>query len=232
MSFFFSGYLKAGAVLQGKIRKNAHGYAGVDVFNILCKTMFYFKTVESGPMSETPYITDVYAGAVQWDQSTFHAFQASRDPEQVAADEQRLQHIFKAAVSPTFKQALDWAIKNDVKFFIDHTLQRAGAYYTMGTGVVGIAARNTGNAEMAEPLLVHEIRHAWQDKQGFIPTIGRNFAEYFMQIALLEADALAYERVTRSEDELLGNTFARGGHAAFVDAAGTKTGAVFCNMDR
>lgn len=158
-------------------------------------------------MSETPYITDVYAGAAQWDQSSFHRFQASRDPEQVAADDIQLKKMFSEIASPTFKEAYKWAQENGVKFFIDHTVVQAGGYYTMGTGVVGIAARYANRPAMAGPILTHEIRHAWQDKQGFIPTVARNFAEYFMKISLMEADAMAFERVARTEELMLGSEY-------------------------
>lgn len=42
-------------------------------------------------MDMMPLTTATYKACVEWDQSTFHAFQASRDPALVAADEARLQ---------------------------------------------------------------------------------------------------------------------------------------------
>jgi len=140
---------------------------------------------------------------VTWDNAAFDAFQAARGPEMVEIDEKRLQRIFNEAVSPTFHQALDWARENGVRFFIDPTLKDAGAYYVMGTGVVGLNARYASTPMQAAPLLTHEIRHAWQDKQGFIPTVGRNFAEYFMQISLIEADATAFEKLAQHEEYVL-----------------------------
>lgn len=140
---------------------------------------------------------------VTWDTEAFDAFQAARGADMVDIDEKRLQRIFNEAVSPTFHQALDWARENGVRFFIDPTLKDAGAYYVMGTGVVGLNARYASSPMQAAPLLTHEIRHAWQDKQGFIPTVGRHFAEYFMQISLIEADATAYEKLAQHEEYVL-----------------------------
>jgi len=137
---------------------------------------------------------------VVWDQRGFDDFMAKRDPMQEAVDQQRLKNLFRAALSPVTREALGWAEKNGMKFFIDHTLQNAGAYYTMGTGAVGIGAHHANSPTIALPLLVHEIRHGWQDKQGLIPTVGRNFAEYMIQIALIEADASAWQRASERQE--------------------------------
>lgn len=133
---------------------------------------------------------------VVWDQTAFDAFMAKRDPAQEAADQKRLKMLFDAASAPASREAFDWAHANGVRFFIDRSLQHAGAYYTMGTGVVALGGSYTSNPAIAIPLLVHEIRHAWQDKQGMIPTTARNFAEYMIQIALIEADASAWQHAS------------------------------------
>lgn len=154
--------------------------------------------------TKQPPITEINvpqgAAAATWDQASFHLFQAQRLPEMVAEDARRLRHIFQESSSPTFQKMVAWALENDVVFFIDHTLKRAGAYYTMGTGAVGLNASYADNPMQAAPLIGHEIRHAWQDKNGFIPTVGRDFAEYFMQISLMEADAFAFERLIEEEE--------------------------------
>jgi len=137
---------------------------------------------------------------VVWDQRGFDAFMAARDPVQEAADQKRLKMLFAAASSPVTREAFDWAEKNGMKFFIDHSLQNAGAYYTMGTGVVGLGALHSSNPAVALPMLVHEIRHGWQDKQGMIPTAARNFAEYMIQIALIEADASAWQQASARQE--------------------------------
>lgn len=139
---------------------------------------------------------------VIWDQSGFDAFMAKRDPVQEAADQEQLKRLFATASSQVAHEAFDWAEKNGMRFFIDHSLQNAGAYYTMGTGVVGLGARYAPISSIAIPMLVHEIRHGWQDKQGMIPTVGRNFAEYMIQIALMEADATAWESISRVQERV------------------------------
>lgn len=154
--------------------------------------------------SEQPRITELTippaAAGVSWDQSSFHDFQARRIPRIVVDDARRLRNIFNESSSPTFQKMVVWALENDVVFFIDHTLQRAAAYYTIGTGAVGLSAKYADSPMQAAPLIGHEIRHAWQDKNGFIPTVGRNFTEYFMQISLMEADAFAFERLIGEEE--------------------------------
>lgn len=137
---------------------------------------------------------------VVWDQRGFDDFMAKRDPVQEAEDQKRLKRLFAAASAPVTREAFDWALQNGMKFFIDHSLQNAGAYYTMGTGVVGVGARYVNSPVIAQPLLVHEIRHGWQDKQGMIPTVARSFAEYMTQIALIEADASAWQYASEYQE--------------------------------
>lgn len=137
---------------------------------------------------------------VVWDQRGFDTFMASREPVQEAADQKCLKMLFAAASSPVTLEAFDWAEKSGMKFFIDHSLQNAGAYYTMGTGVVGLGEGYIYNPAIALPLLVHEIRHGWQDKQGMIPTAARSFAEYMTQIALIEADASAWQYASAHQE--------------------------------
>jgi len=137
---------------------------------------------------------------VVWDQRCFDSFMAQRDPVQEAADQKRLKMLFAAASSPVTQEAFEWAEAQGMKFFIDHSLQNAGAYYTMGTGVVGLGARYAHNPAVALPMLVHEIRHGWQDTQGMIPTTARNFAEYMIQIALIEADASAWQYASERQE--------------------------------
>lgn len=137
---------------------------------------------------------------VVWDQRGFDAFMAQRDPAQEAADQKRLKMLFAAASAPVTREAFKWAEENGMKFFIDHSLRNAGAYYTMGTGVVGLGASNANNPAVALPMLVHEIRHGWQDKQGLIPTVARGFAEYMIQVALIEADASAWQHASSRQE--------------------------------
>lgn len=155
---------------------------------------------DTGPRRDnTPAETKPAAVGV-WDQSAFTRFMATRDPVQEKKDQKRLRDVFAAAQSTIAKEAFAWAEQNGVKFFIDRSLKNAGAYYTMGTGVVGVGEQGMQSATTAIPLLVHEIRHGWQDKQGMIPTVARSFAEYYTQIALIEADASAWQRAAGREE--------------------------------
>lgn len=141
---------------------------------------------------------------VVWDQRGFDAFMAKRDPVQEAKDQVQLKRLFASAASPVARAAFDWAEKAGMKFFLDRTLQNAAGYYTIGTGVVGVAACYAGVSALSIPILVHEIRHGWQDKQGMIPTVVRSFAEYMTQIALMEADASAWQRASVRQERALG----------------------------
>lgn len=135
----------------------------------------------------------------QWDQTAFEKMKADWPVERIIEDENTLQELFKLADDcPLLAEALSWAEKHGVKFFIDHTSVNCSGYYMPTTGVVGIAARYAGNHDSIVGTLVHEIRHAWQDYQGLL-TDGTNkkegFAGSFISTALLEADAWAYGRV-------------------------------------
>lgn len=143
----------------------------------------------------------VHAGD-SWDRTGFNAFMAARDSAQEAQDQKRLRRIFAAAASPVAREAFAWAEDNDVKFFIDRRVEKAAAYYTIGTGVVGVGAAYVDNPVTAIAYLVHEIRHAWQDRQGMIPTQARSFAEFFTQIALVEADASAWQKTAEREESV------------------------------
>lgn len=156
---------------------------------------------DTGPRRDNTPAEILPAGQdAAWDETAFTRFMATRDPVQEKKDQKRLRDVFAAAQSTIAKEAFAWAEQNGVKFFIDRSLKNAGAYYTMGTGVVGVGEQGMKNATTAIPLLVHEIRHGWQDKQGLIPTVARSFAEYYTQIALVEADASAWQRAAGREE--------------------------------
>jgi len=142
-----------------------------------------------------------------WDQSEFEKLKATWSPERIAEDDKRLQEIFNlAAASPTLKQALDWAKAHGIKFFIDRTAKNCGGYYQPGTGVFAIAEQYADPSAFAVETLTHEIRHAWQDYHGLIPrglhapAATPDFAEYFIQLSLIEADAWSFGK--RAADEL------------------------------
>lgn len=90
------------------------------------------------------------------------------------------------------KEALDWARDHDIEFILDETTTAAG-YYHVGSGVVALAKRKLIDKSYIIGVLVHEIRHAWQDYYHMIPTVGKTFADYFKRIALVEADATAHQ---------------------------------------
>lgn len=134
-----------------------------------------------------------------WQQQTFDEFYRGLPLHRRAADEEKLAAIFShAAAIPTFRDALNWAMANKVKFFIDRKTTARG-YYTRGAGVVALAHDQAGDIAAAAGVLTHEIRHAWQDKRHMIPSSARSFAEYFIKISLCEADATAFEKTAEAE---------------------------------
>lgn len=153
---------------------------------------------------------DLKKTETRWDQSGFAALKATWSAERIKKDKTRLKSIFNmAAHSPTLKQALAWAEAHGVQFFVDHQSVNCGGYYTPGTGVVAIADRYTSASSIAYAVQVitHEIRHAWQDYHGLCPTdfpgpvTTPDFAAYFIQLSLIEADATAFGK--RAEGEFL-----------------------------
>jgi hypothetical protein len=89
------------------------------------------------------------------------------------------------------KEALDWARKHQIEFIIDHNMQTP-AYYHVGAGIVALSDKIFHSKPGAVSALTHEIRHAWQDYHGLIPTGGTTFAGYFIRLGLIEADAAAH----------------------------------------
>lgn len=148
----------------------------------------------------TAVARNIEAGA-RWDRGNLEEWRATLSPERRAADEQTLARIFNlAAQVPELKDALDWAQAHGIEFIVDHNV-RAGGYYTVGTGVVAIAKRKCLVDSSAASVLVHEIRHAWQDWYGMIPTTGKNFTDYFTRLSLIEADATAHEKLALYQAE-------------------------------
>ena len=151
---------------------------------------------------------DIKKPETRWDQSGFEALKATWPSARVKKDKTRLKEIFnRASHSPTLKQALEWAQAHGVQFFVDRRAVNCGGYYTPGTGVVALTEKTTNSPSFAVQALTHEIRHAWQDYHGLCPTdfpgpvTTPDFAAYFIQLALIEADATAFGK--RAEDEFL-----------------------------
>jgi hypothetical protein len=137
---------------------------------------------------------------VKWDQTSFEKLKATWSPERIAQDEKTLKKIFNlAAGAPLMAEALEWAQQHGVKFFIDHKASsNIGGYYAEGTGVLGVTESMLDNPASAVTVITHEIRHAWQDYQGFnapdyvIVANNPDFTKHFIRYALVEADAKAY----------------------------------------
>lgn len=140
-------------------------------------------------------------GTGPWDQSDFETFRSGLPQRRLAADESRLNDLFNYAASvPELKRALCWAKAHGVRFMVDHSTN-ANGYYSFGTGVVAIAERLTAAPRhyTAVGTLVHEIRHAWQDYHGMLPTADTEFTASFIRTGLMEADASAHGDLARDQ---------------------------------
>lgn len=148
----------------------------------------------------------VQKGKTPWNKAAFEKMKAGWSAERVARDEKRLKTILAmAAMSPSLTEALNWAVSHGVEFFIDHTMVDSSAgYYAIGTGIIGISIALPEVSPVTARTLAHEIRHAWQDYHGFIASPDQSsksgeFTKFFMQNALVEADATAFENRVRNE---------------------------------
>jgi hypothetical protein len=64
---------------------------------------------------------------------------------------------------------------------------------------VALTEKGIATPATAVHTLVHEIRHAWQQYYGFEVQAAHGFSEYFLTVALKEADAEAFGR--RAQDQ-------------------------------
>lgn len=151
-------------------------------------------------MSQGYHIQNV---EVRYDQAAFRAFQDRLDADRVAQDDKNLRAVFDmAANNRTFAGALHWAQSHDVKFMVDHTSVGVGGYYVLTDGVVAASKNSMLYMPSAVEIITHEIRHAWQDYYGLIPSTVRNVSEYFIKLSLIEADAHAHQCVAAEEIRL------------------------------
>src|SRR5690606_16166180 len=128
---------------------------------------------------------------------------AAQEPARRKKDKARIRDIRRLmAKSPLGKELLKWADANNIRIEMDHQTQ-AGGYYYQGYKIVALSARSSN--EDLTGTLAHEIRHAWQDSHGMIPSLSDNLAQlqtpedYITQIKFIEADAFAVgETVRRS----------------------------------
>jgi hypothetical protein len=132
----------------------------------------------------------------------FEAFDQARGRPRRMRDKGKLQDVFNAAAqSPTLAQALGWAEKNGVQFFIDEKARNCRGYYTIGAGAVALADNPERPLTLAEKagVIVHEVRHAWQDARQLIATFFDDFSTSYRQMALYEADAMAWQSLATCE---------------------------------
>jgi len=150
-------------------------------------------------------VEETYKPDFRWDQTEFEKLKATWSPERIAADERRLKEIFAlAAHSPTMKQALDWAHDHGIKFFIDRQAVNCGGYYQWNSGVFAITDQYAYPSAYAVNAITHELRHAWQDYNGFLaydlsPDGKMSFTAEFINTALTEADATAFGGLAEAE---------------------------------
>ncbi|TNE25188.1 MAG: hypothetical protein EP349_10795 [Alphaproteobacteria bacterium] len=120
---------------------------------------------------------------------------AAQDPARRKKDKARLREIRRLmAKSPLGKELLKWADANNIRIEMDHQT-KAGGYYYQGYKIVALNAASDNLTLVGT--LAHEIRHAWQDSHGMIPSLSGNLAQmqtpedYITQIKFIEADAFA-----------------------------------------
>lgn len=141
--------------------------------------------------------------APKWDKSDLRDFLAKHDDARKAQDAKDLSRVFNlAAKVPVLKAALDWAKENDIDLIVDRTSRNVGGYYWEGSGVVTLSLPAFRSDEYLAGVVVHEIRHAWQDRYGMIPTASRSYADYNINIALIEADATAHQTLAEKQTRL------------------------------
>ena len=144
-------------------------------------------------------VNSKYKPELRWDKSGFEKLKSTWSPERIAGDGKDLRKLFAelAEDSPLVAEALAWAERHGVEFFIDRQVENSKGYYTLGTGVLALIPSVLWDPARAANVLVHEIRHAWQDYYGLIawddksPDNG-NFTDFFINDALIEADAYAF----------------------------------------
>ncbi len=120
---------------------------------------------------------------------------AGQDPARRKKDKARIREIRRLmAKSPLGKDLLNWADENNIRIEMDHQT-KAGGYYYPGYKIVALNAASDNLTLVGT--LAHEIRHAWQDSHGMIPSLSDNLAQlqapedYITQIKFIEADAFA-----------------------------------------
>jgi len=126
---------------------------------------------------------------------------AAQEPARRKKDKARILEIRRLmAKSSLGKELLKWADENDIRIEMDHQTQ-AGGYYYPGYKIVALNA--TSDNLTLVGTLAHEIRHAWQDSHGMIPSLTKDWdslqsvGDYITQIKFIEADAFAVGETVR-----------------------------------
>lgn len=136
----------------------------------------------------------------KWNQASFKTLQKKLGSKRCKRDQDDLKTVFNlAAQVPALKEALTWAEQNGIKFFVDRSAKGVRGYYMPTTGVVALAEHCLKAPSVAVGTIVHEIRHAWQDFHGFMPSHEKGFSWYFLQMAMTEADAVACQNKAINE---------------------------------
>ena len=146
------------------------------------------------------------ARPAQWQRPQLAELQARRSPETRVLEQRLLRQVMRQAKgSPTAQAALAWAKAHNIRFIIDFTTT-AGGYYTRQSGVVAIsraAAEGRLGMVYGVEVLVHEIRHAWQDHHRLLPNTydyrEADLARSTIQQALYEADAYAHGKLASAQ---------------------------------
>lgn len=142
-----------------------------------------------------------------WQRAYLLEWKQQQTPMRLASDAAMLENIFKAAQrSPVARAALAWANAHDIEFVIDRTTD-IGGYYSFQTGVVAISHSDAQLSYLARfkavDVLVHEIRHAWQDHHKLLPYVqdyrAVDLARMTIQQALYEADAYAHGKLAAAQ---------------------------------
>ncbi len=122
---------------------------------------------------------------------------AKQSPKRREREQKRIQIIRELMSDSSLgKDLLDWADDKGITILMDKQV-RSNGYYCDGLKTV-VLSTNVPNGELIGTL-AHEIRHAWQDDQGLLPTLNKSMdnnsaqtaIEYMVQVRFLEADASA-----------------------------------------
>jgi hypothetical protein len=118
-------------------------------------------------------------------------------------DAARIRELHAAAAGvPVAEAALGWAALHDIRYETDKLPRGMRGVYRPRHGIVFFDRRALQGGAVTLDMLVHELRHAWQDYYGLVPsrvtqgTLDENIIQSLMQQAFYEADASAHQCLT------------------------------------